>query len=237
MFDKNITPAEYKYVSNARAHLARQLLIEALQDRVPAGYVLSSDPDRMYGNALLALRPLQPAKGMKMICFTHGINYRSSIKDGEVSYRPTVESLRACGDEKGATLWGTDQAFGEKGRMESNSSDVGDLVAMVRAIAAQVCSLAPFTALEWRRCAHDDGGKWELLDGERCLQTVWKSGSRYGTLMGTCPGTLAAAKAEAEAAARFMICCEHQERLAGLGQQPAAADSEAEDEEGYAPSM
>lgn len=237
MFDKNITPAEYKYISDTRADLVRQLLIEALQDRVLAGYVLSIDPDRMYGNALLALRPLQVAKGMKMICFTHAINYRSSIKKGEVVYWPTAEFLRACADEKGATLWGTDPAFGENGRMEFSNADVGDLGAMVRAIAAQVCSFAPFTDFQWRRCAHDDGGKWELLDGERCLQTVWKSGSRYGTLMGTCPATLAKAKAEAEAAAHFRIACEHQERLAGLGQQPAAGDSEAEDEEAYAPSM
>lgn len=237
MFDKSVTPAEYKSISEARAGLVRQLLIEALQDRVPAGYVLSIDPDLMYGNALLALRPLQVAKGLKMICFTHAINYRSTIKDGEVIYRPIAEFLHACADEKGATLWASDPAFGENGRMEFSSADVGDPGAMVRAIAAQVCSFAPFTNFQWRRCAHDEGGKWELFDGERCLQTVWKSGSRYGTLMGTCPSTLAKAKAEAEAAARFMIACEHQERLAGLGQQPAAANSEAEDEEAYAPSM
>lgn len=65
MFDKNITPAEYNYISNARAKLVRQLLIEALQDRVPAGYVLSVDPDRMYGNALLALRPAQSPTARK----------------------------------------------------------------------------------------------------------------------------------------------------------------------------
>jgi hypothetical protein len=237
MFDKNITPAEYKYLSNARANLVRQLLIDALQDHVPAGYVLSTDPDRMYGNALLALRPVQAAEGMKMVCFTHAINYRSTIKEGEVAYRPTVEFVRACGDEKGPTFWGGDQSFGKDGRMEASSVDAGELAPMVRMIAAQVCSFAPFTNFEWRRCAHDDGGKWELFDGERRLQSVWKSGSRYGTLMGTCPTTLAAAKAEAEAAARFTIACEHQERLAGLGQQLAAADSEAEDEEVYAPTM
>ncbi|MFJ1470125.1 hypothetical protein [Massilia orientalis] len=237
MFDKNITPAEYKHIFNARADLVRQLLIEALRDRVPAGYVLSADRDRMYGDALLALRPLQVAKGMKMICFTHAINYRSSIKEGEVIYRPTVEFLRACADEKGATLWGTDPAFGENGRMEFSSADAGDLGAMVRAIAAQVCSFAPFTDFEWRRCAHDDGGKWELLDGERCLQTVWKSGSRYGTLMGTCPSTLATAKAEAEAAARFMIACEHQERLAGLADGLVETSVPADDEEVCAPTI
>jgi hypothetical protein len=237
MFDQNITPAEYKYLSNARADLARQLLIEALQDHVPAGYVLSVDPDLMYGNALLALRPTQPTAGQKMVCFIHAINYRPSVVDGHVTYRPTVESVRACGDEKGPAHWEKDVTFGADGRVEITSAAAVDLPAKVGFIAAQVCSFAPFTAFEWRRCAHDDGGKWGLYDGERHLQSVWKSGSRYGTLMGTCPTTLAAAKAEAEAAARFAICCEHQERLAGLGQQIADADAPAEEEAADAPSM
>jgi len=236
MFDKNLTPAEYKALSNTRAGLARQLLIEALQDHIPAGYVLSVDPDRMYGNALLALRPAQVSDGTKMICFIHAINYRSSVKDGEVIYRPTIESLRACGDEKAAPHWKTDPTFAADGRLEITSAAALDLPAMVAFIAAQVCSFAPFTAFEWRRCAHDDGGKWELFDGDRRLQSVWKSGSRYGTLMGTCPKSLADAKAEAEAAARFMICCEHQKRLAGLGRQLADADGEADDEGAHAPS-
>ena len=44
--------------------------------------------------------------------------------------------------------------------------------------------------------------------------------------MGTTPKTLADAKAEAEAVARFMIANEHQERLAGLVQAPADAGEE-----------
>lgn len=237
MFDKNITPAEYKYLSNARADLVRALLIEALQDQVPAGYVLSIDPAKIYGNALVALRPVHAAEGQKMVSFMHAINYRTSTDGGELTYRPTVEFVRAGGDAKGATHWQSDVLFGAEGRMEASSVDTGDLTAMVRTIAAQVCSFAPFTAFQWRRCAHDEGGKWELFDGERRLQSVWKSGSRYGTLMGTCPTTLAAAKAEAEAAARFTICCEHQERLAGLGERFAETDAPAEDEEALAPSM
>lgn len=237
MFDKSITPAEYRYLSNARANLVRQLLIEALQDQVPAGYVLSVDPAKMYGNALLALRPANPVEGQKMVSFMHAINYRTALNAGELTYRPTVESVRACGDAKSASHWESNVLFGAEGRMEATNVDVGDLTAMVRKIAAQVCSFAPFTAFEWRRCAHDDGGKWELFDGERRMQSVWKSGSRYGTLMGTTPTTLAAAKAEAEAAARFTICCEHQERLAGLGEQFAETDEPVEDDEAQAPGM
>ena len=237
MFDENITPAEYKYVSNARANLVRQLLLEALQDHVPTGYVLSVDPDLMYGNALLALRPSQPTEGKKMVCFIHAINYRSSVVEGHVTYRPIVESVRACGDEKGSSRWEKDETFGADGRLEITSAAAVDLPAMVGFIAAQVCSFAPFTAFEWRRCAHDDRGKWELYDGERHLQSVWKSGSRYGTLMGTCPTTLAAAKTEAEDAARFMILNEHQERLAGLGQQFADSDEQEDGDEAETPSM
>lgn len=237
MFDENITPAEYEYLSNARANLVRQLLIDALQDHVPAGYVLSVDPDRMYGNALLALRPTQPTAGEKMVCFIHSINYRSSVVGGHVRYRPTLESVRACGDVRGSSHWENDGAFGADGRVGVTSAAAVDLPAMVAFIAAQVCSFAPFTAFEWRRCAHDDGGRWELYNGERHLQSVWKSGSRYGTLMGTCPTTLSGAKAEAEAAARFMILSEHQERLAGLGQKFAEADVQEQKDEAEAPSM
>lgn len=227
MPEQTITPAQYRHLSNSRAARVRELLVEALQDQVPAGYLLSIDPDQMYGNALLALRPAQPTEGMKLVCFVHAINYRSSVAGGQVVYRPTVESLRACCDTKAGSYWEGDPTFGTGGRVEASSVTTGDLNAMVRMVAAQVCSLAPFTAFEWRRCAHDDGGKWELFNGERRLQSVWKSGSRYGTLMGTCPTSLAAAKAEAEAAARYMICCEHQERLAGLGEAPVEADTDA----------
>ncbi len=244
MYDENLTPAEYKYISDARTSQVRQLLIEALKEHVPAGYMLSTDPDRMYGNALLALRPAHAAAaGMKMISFLHSIKYRSTTNGGQVIYRPTIESVRACADESasigtsGAALWSDDKAFGADGRVEITSASSVDLAGMVQFIAAQVCSFAPFTAFEWRRCPHDDGGKWELFDGERHLQSVWKSGNRYGTLMGTCPETLAAAKAEAEAAARFTLVCEQQERLAGLGQLLPSAESDAHDEGEDAPAQ
>jgi hypothetical protein len=233
MLDQTLTPTQYRQLSTARAARVRELLIEALQDQVPAGYVLSADPDRMYGNALLALRPVNAAEGMKMVCFVHAINYRSSVSGGEVLYRPTVESLRACCDTKGETYWEGDPTFGTGGRVEVSSVATGDLEAMVRMVAARVCSLAPLAAFEWRRCQHDDGGKWELFNGDRRLQSVWKSGGRYGTLMGTCPSSLAAAKAEAEAAARHMICSEHQERLAALGE--ADQDAAAENDNGDSP--
>lgn len=45
-------------------------------------------------------------------------------------------------------LRGPDPTFGAAGRVEASSVDDGDLVTMVRTIAAQVCSLASFTAFE-----------------------------------------------------------------------------------------
>lgn len=237
MIDRNITSTEYHYLSVSRADLVRMLLIDALRDQVPTGYALSTDPRHMYGNALLALRPLQPTEGTQMVSFIHAINYRSERVGGEVMYRPTLESLRACGDVKGDTTWSTDDTFGTEGRIAVDSAGTGDLVAIVRMVAAQVCASEPFTSFEWRRCAHDDGGKWELFNGERKLQSVWKSGNRYGTLMGTAPSTLAAAKAEAEAAARDTICSEHQERLAGLGEADSQEHADDEDEEPEAPTM
>jgi hypothetical protein len=32
MFDKQISPAEYTYLSNARANLVRQLMVDAMHD-------------------------------------------------------------------------------------------------------------------------------------------------------------------------------------------------------------
>lgn len=237
MFDRTVTPAEYQYLFVSRGQLVRQLLVEALQDHVPSGYTLSTDPELMYGNALLALRPVNATPGTKMVCFLHAINYRSHREGDEIMYRPTLEEVRACGDVKGVTMWATDATFGTEGRIAVSSADAGDLAAMVRKVAAEVCASEPMTTFEWRRCAHDDGGKWELLSGERRLQTVWKSGSRYGTLMGTCPATLIAAKEEAEAAARFTLNSEHQERLAGLGEPLSHESDDDEEEEPDAPAM
>lgn len=236
MFDRTVTSAEYQYLSLSRAQLVRQLLIEALQDHVPPGYTLSTDPKLMFGNALLALLPEHATLGTKMVCFVHAINHRTQ-REGEIKYQPTLESVRACADLKGETMWGTDETFATEGRLEVSSADAGDLVAMVRAVVAQVCALAPMTTFEWRRCEHDEGGKWELFSGERRLQSVWKSGNRYATLMGTCPDSLAAAKAEAEAAARLAISSEHQERLAGLGEMLAHESADDEHEEPDSPAM
>lgn len=237
MFDRTVTTAEYQFLSVSRAQAVRDLLIEALQGHVPDGYTLSTDPELMYGNALLALRPVQARPGAKMICFLHSINYSAQREGDEIMYRPTKEEVRACGDVKHKTTWCTDETFGTEGRIGASSTDAGDLVAMVRMVAAQVCASAPMTAFEWRRCIEDDGGKWELFSRERHLQSVWKSGNRYGTLMGTCPTSLTEAKGEAEAAARFILSSEHQERLARLGESIEQEDESDGHEEPGAPSM
>lgn len=237
MFDRTVTTAEYQFLSVSRAQAVRDLLIEALQDHVPDGYTLSTDPDLMYGNALLALRPVHARPGTKMICFLHAISYRTQGEGDQIMYQPTKEEVRACGDVRNRTMWGTDETFGTEGRIGASSADAGGLVAMVRMVAAQVCASAPMSAFEWRRCIEDDGGKWELFSGERHLQSVWKSGNRYGTLMGTCPTSLIEAKGEAEATARFILSSEHQERLARLGEPLEQEDESGGHEEPGAPSI
>lgn len=79
MFDRTVTSAEYQYLSLSRAQLVRQLLIEALQDHVPPGYTLSTDPKLMFGNALLALLPEHATLGTKMIDEWSTETPRSSI--------------------------------------------------------------------------------------------------------------------------------------------------------------
>lgn len=233
MFNTPITPDEYSKLFAARANVALRMIQAALGHLAPTGYVVSIDPDKMYGNALISVRPIAPKPGDRMISFIHAINYRSKNEEGRVTYLPTAESLRAHMDVKGGSMWVTDVAFGDNGSVKAGTPATDDIGAMVRHVVAAVCANAPFTNFEWKRCATDEVGKWELFDGERKLQTVWKSGSKYGTLMGTTPKTLADARAEAEAVARFVIANEHQERLAGLGQAPAdAGEDETLDEEG-----
>jgi len=43
-----------------------------------------------------------------MVCFLHAINYRNNRGGDQIMYRPTLESLRVCGDVKSETTWGTD---------------------------------------------------------------------------------------------------------------------------------
>ena len=232
MFDTPITPEDYSKLSAARANTALRLIQAALGHLTPAGYVLSVDQNQMYGNALIALRPLRPQPGDRMISFIHAINYRSKNDEGRVTYLPTAETLRAHMDVKGGSMWVTDVDFGDKGSVKAGTPDTDDIGAMVRHVVATVCAHGPFTDFKWERCPTDDVGKWELFDGLRKLQSVWRSGAKYGTLMGTTPKTLADAKAESEAAARFMLANEHQERLAHLVQVAAEAEEdEALDQE------
>ncbi len=226
MFDTPITPDEYTKLSAARANIALRMIQIALAHLVPDGYVLSVDRNQMYGNALVALRPLNPQPGDRMLSFIHAINFRSKNDEGRVTYLPTAECLRAHMDVKGGSMWIPDVDFGDKGSVKAGTPDTDDIGAMVRHVVSTVCANAPFTDLKWARCPMDEVGKWELFNGKRKLQTIWKSGTKYGTLMGTTPKTLADAKAEAESAARFLLANEHQERLAGLGHPHATADDD-----------
>lgn len=217
MFETHITPDNYRKISATRANAALRLIQEALAGQIPPGYVLSMDPQQMYGNALLAIRPTKVQIGSKMISFMHSLSYRSRNDEGEVCYLPTGELLRAHADVKGGAMWITDVSFGEKGGVDAGTPATNEVAAMVRHIVSQVCAHAPFTTFEWRRSATDAIGTWELFNGSRKLQTIWRSGTKYATLMGTTPKTLADAKGEAEASARLVLASEHHERLAALG--------------------
>lgn len=229
MFEQKLTVGQYEHLSDSRASQTRQLIIQALESQLPAGYAISLHPEKMYGNALLAVRPVTPEVGSRMICFMHAINYRSDRGADDARYVPTCEIVRACGDIKRQSAWETDAGFGEEGAIAITNVGGTSLADMVSKVVAEACTQAPFVNFEWRKCPHDQYGKWELFGGERRLQTVWKSGSKYATLMGTCPRTLDQAKAEAEAAARLMLRSEHSERLANLGDEPAD-DSVMEDQ-------
>ncbi|WP_139143803.1 MULTISPECIES: hypothetical protein [unclassified Janthinobacterium] len=167
----------------------------------------------------------------------HYIAYQS-VSEGEAKwYQPTTERLRAFAGVAGMDTWDTDETFGKEGLIEANSANAGDMFAMVREVAAQVCAFPPFANFEWRRCDCDETAKWELFNGDRTLQSVWKSGDQYETQMGTHPATLAEAKAEAEAAARQILISEHQHRLTGLGQETQAEWHQKDDGEGESPGL
>lgn len=216
MFDKFILPAHYHAACARRRADVTHLLITALESQVPEGYVLSVDQDKMYGNALLAIRPRNPQLGDRMISFIHAINYRHRVVDGEISYLPTEETIRAVGEIRGATLWSGDVQFGHGGRIVASTRVSCSLASMVRELVADVCAQAPFVDLRWQKCAADTVGKWDLMLGRHSVQTVLKTGSRYSTDVGTCPKTLAEAQEHARAAALLLIRSSHHERLAGL---------------------
>lgn len=237
MFDKNITPAEYQDLSTARADVVRQLLVEALQEYVPVGYVLSVDPAKMYGNALLALPSLHPAAGQKMVSFMHAINYRPSVTGGELAYRPTVEFVRAYGHAKGAAHWEQDLLFGAEGRLEITSGAGVNLAAMISFIAAQIC-----LSRHSRRSSGAASSVTTVASGS--CSTASAICSRCGRReAGTAPlwapvrPRWRRPRPKLETAARFTICCEHQERLASLGEQFAQIEVSTEGEEAEVPSM
>lgn len=231
MFDKFISPALYLTLSAQRSAEVTRLLIKALEPVVPNGYVLSAEPEKIPGNAVIALRPIASGPGDRMICFIHAINYRHQVEAGEIAYRPTMETIRAVGSVRGATLWYDDDGFGKGHRIVQENRGGLDLPGMVRDVVSEVCTGAPFVNFEWRKCADDPVGRWDLMDGSRPLQSVIKTGSRFSTDFGPCPTTLRGAKDLAEAVARAMIRTAHEERLAGLGDEP---DDQHEDEHEFA---
>lgn len=239
-----LTISQYSQIREERRALAKRLLIEAISPIVPKGYILSDDLRHMRqcDLALAVLTQENPNIGTKRIAFTYSVGSQQE-RDGNV--RLTEDVFRAVGDVFDGTGWGIDDSFGMNDgcfaylahldAFVGSGRNIEEIAAAARSVAAHACAFPPFVHFQWQKNRLDDFGKWELLNGERSLQTIWRSGNSYGTLMGTCPKSLGEAKSQAEAAARRMIISENQQRLAGLGRHLAA--ELGPDEPSSAPSM
>lgn len=228
MLNSRLSKAQYEHLCASRSTVVARLIQDAIGDQCPSGYAVMADPQKMAANALLAVRQYDAMDASKMISFSHAIHYRNVRKDDRLLYSPTREFIRAHADIKQSGAWRTDSLFGQNGVLEVAILDPRDLITGVATLVAQACAYAPFTRFEWRKRHDDQFGKWDLFDGDRKLQTVWKSGHLYGTLMGTCPKTLHEAQRQAEDAARYMLRSEHAERLARLYE--ASTDLSLEDD-------
>jgi len=91
----------------------------------------------------------------------------------------------------------------------------GDLVSAVRELVSQTCSQAMYAGFEWAKNDHDPL-KLELRANGKKLQSIWKFGRYWGTLVGNSHVKQRHAKDEAEAAARLSLKSFHDERLADL---------------------
>lgn len=214
-----LSPQAYKRLSEARAQEARVLLQAAFADVLPKGYAINTDPEKMARNALLAICPALPAAGDRMVHFVHRLHYRMAPSANYEARHviPTAEHLIAGASLFDGRVWKTDTTFGESGSLVTECFPGADMDALVRIIASQSLSYAPFVSLHWEKSPTDEFGRWDLFNRNSQVSCIWKSGPRYATLLGTSPRTLAEAQNEAEAAARAVIATHHQERLAGLG--------------------
>lgn len=207
---------EYQALCAERSAKTKDLFMAALTGHIPDGYSLSDDPRQMYANALVRLKPAQPEKGDRSFSLLHSISYRDVWVDGEHRVTPGVEKISVvCDHYTNGGLLDSCSGFGEDGAMRV-TVQFDDLAATVLLLVAGMMAEAPFTCFEWRPCAHDPKGTFELCNQSVKIAKIWKSGPVWGTLTGNSMKTKAEAVRITEAAERQVISTRHQERLSRL---------------------
>ncbi|MDN0082445.1 hypothetical protein QU487_06710 [Crenobacter sp. SG2305] len=206
-----LTREQYQQKSRADALHVKALVNEALAGQLPKGHYLTDDASQKDGNALLRQRPHRTKEGDVSWQFFHSLNYLTEMRpDAGERYLLTQNRIWASTMKYQGGVWicVPDQ------RIEVRV--IGDdYSAAVRELVSKVLVQEPFLVMTWRPCSHDKL-KHELFIGDRKLQSVWKVKNVWGTTVGNCHKTLAAAQQEVIEAARFMLCSEHQSRLAAL---------------------
>lgn len=205
----HMTHMQYLEHLAERTRDVKSLVRRALDGMLPEGNFLTDDRNVIHGNALLAIMPTERLPGSKAMHLCHTLNHRPT----ENQIIPSTESLSIHGGVFGET-WATDVGFGKHGQITVEVIG-GDLVCAVRELVSQMMTQPMFAAFEWRKSDHDPL-KHELFLGARKVQSVWKSGTRWGTLVGNSHDSLRLAKKEAVAAAQASLKSFHDERLAGL---------------------
>lgn len=216
----SISMKEYQALCAERSEKTKVLFLAALEGHIPDGYRISDDPGQMYANALVRLKPIRPAEDDRTFSLLHSISYRSSWVDGECRVTPSIEKITVvCDRYAGVGLLDSCREFGEDGAMRI-TVQFDDLEATVLLLVAGMMAEAPFTRFEWRKCAHDPEGTFELCNQGVRVGKIWKSGSVWGTLTGNSTKTKAEAVKIAEATERQVVSTRHQERLSRLFHPP-----------------
>lgn len=195
-----------------RARTLRELLQIALTGYLPAGYSLQTtqtDDD----HALLYLVPPTSLNEHRRIRIDYHLSYRAFQVETGKRFVPSQESLCAQFQSWSQGQWLDIEAVEDRIDIRIFNSEVG---AAVREVVAKVLAHPSLLKMEWRPCPHDPKGKFELFLNNQKVQSIWRSGPLWGTLLGTCPKTKTFARRQAEAAACQQVNVFHQERLAAL---------------------
>lgn len=208
-----MSPDGFSALCRERKTLTKDLLTAAFHGFLPSGYLLAGSNQ---GSELIFFRlePKVVKEGARVIYFHHTILHKLVSCDGLDLIVPTCEYVAATVDEYRAGEW-QNIHLGPARKIEVRVFN-NELGAAVRELVSKLMMDRPFFETTWQPCPHDPKGKFELIHRGRKLQSIWKSGRVWGTLLGNSCKTKAAAILEAESAARMEISTYHQERLSSL---------------------